>query len=128
MIAEERARETERLAKEAKWRAMLVDGPTVTVPVGSKFNYSFDPNGVSPLDIGSVYESARITDEWGVLAVSNGAVLMRRNNGLINAVVVAAPTGDSPPIKGSGWELTVAPGWSLQPGARKGDWILQRNR
>lgn len=128
MIVEERARETQRLAKEAKWRTMLVDGPTVTVPVGSNFNYSFDPNGVSPLDIGSVYETARITDEWGILAVSNGAVLMRRSNGLITAVVVPAPAGDSAPVKGNGWELSVAAGWSLQPGARKGDWILQRNK
>jgi hypothetical protein len=128
MMAEERDRETDRLAREAKWRAKLIDGATVTVPVGSKFNYSFDPNGATPLDVGTVYEQSRITDEWGILTVSSGGVLMNRRNGLITSVAVAAPPGDSPPLKGDGWELAIAQGWSLQPGPRKGDWILQRNR
>jgi hypothetical protein len=128
MMAEERGREADRLAREAKWRAKLVDGATVTVPVGSKFNYSFDPNGATPLDVGTVYEQSRITDEWGVLAVSKGGVLMNRKNGLITSVAVAAPAADVPPLKGDGWELTLAPGWSLHPGRRKGDWILQRDK
>jgi hypothetical protein len=128
MIADERARETRRLAIEAKLRAKFVDGPTLTIPAASKFNYSFDPNGATPLqNVGTVFESSRVTDDWGVLDVSSGGVLMRRNNGLIKAVVLSTlPAGDAPPISGDGWKLDLAPGWSVVRGARSGDWTVER--
>src|SRR4029079_19348142 len=126
-IADERARETRRLATEAKLRAKFVDGPTLTIPAASKFNYSFDQNGATPLqDVGTVFESSRVTDDWGVVDVSSGGVLMRRSNGLIDAVVLSAPAGDAPPTSGDGWKLDLAPGWSVVRGARTGDWIVER--
>ncbi len=127
MIADERARETRRVATEARLRAKFVDGPTVTLIPGSKFNYSFDPNGATPLEnVGTVFESSRVTDEWGALDVSSGGVLMRRGAGSITAVAVSAPASDTPPIKGDGWEIHLAPGWSIQRGARAGDWVVRR--
>jgi hypothetical protein len=128
MIADERARETRRLAIEAKLRAKFVDGPTLTIPAASKFNYSFDPNGATPLqNVGTIFESSRVTDDWGVLDVSSGGVLMRRNKGLITAAVVSTlPAGDAPPISGDGWKLDLAPRWSVVRGGRSGDWIVER--
>jgi hypothetical protein len=129
MIAEERARETRRLATEVLLHARFIDGPTVTIPVASKFNYSFDPNGATPLQtVGTVFESSRVTDDWGVLDVTRGGVLMRRSGGPITAVVLSAPAGDTPPLKGDGWELRLAPGWSVHRGARSGDWIVERDK
>jgi len=128
MIADERARETRRLATEAKLRAKFVDGPTLIIPAASKFNYSFDPNGATPLqDVGTVFETSRVTDDWGVLDVSSGGVLMRRSNGLINAVVLSAPAAaEAPPTSGDGWKLDLAPGWSVVRAARSGDWTVER--
>jgi len=128
MIADERARETRRLAAEAKLRAKFVDGPTLIIPAASKFNYSFDPNGATPLqDVGTVFETSRVTDDWGVLDVSSGGVLMRRSNGLINAVVLSAPAAaEAPPTSGDGWKLDLAPGWSVVRAARSGDWTVER--
>ena len=127
MIADERARETRRVAIEARLRAKFVDGPTVTLIPGSKFNYSFDPNGATPLEnVGTVFETSRVTDEWGTLDVSSGGVLMRRGAWSITAVVVSAPAGDAPPMKGDGWEIHLAPGWSIQRGTRVGDWVVRR--
>jgi hypothetical protein len=128
MIADERSRETRRLANEAKLRAKFVDGPTLTIATASKFNYSFDPNGATPLqNVGTVFESSRVTDDWGVLTVSTGGVLMRRSAGAINAVVLSIPTpGAVPPLEGDGWKLELAPGWSVVRGARNGDWIVER--
>lgn len=129
MIAEERARESRRLATEVRLRAKFIDGPTVTIPVASKFNYSFDPNGATPLqNVGTVFESSRVTDDWGVLDVSGGGVLMRRSGGPITAVVLSAPAENTPPLKGDGWELHLAPGWSVRRGARNGDWIVERDK
>jgi hypothetical protein len=129
MIAEERARETQRLATEARLRARFMDGPTVTIPTAGKFNYSFDPNGANPIqNVGTVYAASRVTDEWGVLDVSSGGVLMRRANGLITEAVVSAPAGDVPPVKGDGWTLQLAPGWELRHGKRTGDWIVAKRQ
>jgi hypothetical protein len=42
-----------------------------------------------------------------------------------SAVVVAVPSRPSPSstraIRGDGWTLTLAPGWSVEPDARPGD-------
>ncbi len=128
MIADERARETRRVATETRLRAKFLEGPTLTLLPGSTFNYSFDPNGASPLqNVGTVFETSRVTDEWGTLDVSSGGVLMKRGAGPITAVVVAAPKTDTPPTKGDGWEIHLAPGWTMHPGARTGDWMVQRN-
>ena len=76
---ERREQEIGKLATEAELRAKFVDGPTVTIPAASKFNYSFNPNGATPLqNVGTVFEASRVTDDWGVLEVSSGGVLMRR--------------------------------------------------
>lgn len=129
MIAEEHARETQRLATEARLRERFIDGPTVTIPTAGKFNYSFDPNGANPIqNVGTVYAASRVTDEWGVLDVSSGGVLMRRPNGPITEVIVSAPAGDAPPMKGDGWTLQLAPGWELRQGRRNGDWIVAKRQ
>ena len=128
MIADERARETRRLATEAQLRAKFVDGRTLIIPAASKFNYSFDPNGATPLpNVGTVFESSRVTDEWGVLEVTRGGVLMRRGSGPIGAVVLSVPgsVGD-PPLAGDGWKLELAPGWSVVRAARDGNWVVER--
>ena len=127
MVADERAREARRLATEAKLRARFVDGATLTLPVASKFNYSFDPNGATPLqNIGTVFESSRVTDDWGVIEVSANGVLMRRGPAGINAVVLQSPPGNTAPLAGDGWKLELAPGWSVVPGTRTGDWVVER--
>lgn len=127
MMAEEREREARRVAAEQRLRARFIDGPTLTIPVAGKFSYSFDPNGAVPLQgVGTVFESSRVTDEWGVLEVSSGGVLMRRLDGPITSVAVPAPAGEAAPSRGEGWNLQLAPGWSIVPGERKGSWVLRR--
>lgn len=127
MMAHERAREAERVANEARLRARLVDGPTLTLPAMQRFSYSFDPDGALPIqDIGTAFESSRVTDEWGVLDVSSGGVLLRRTGGNVTAAVVSAPDGAEAPTKGDGWTLQLEPGWTIRAGERKGDWIIAR--
>jgi len=127
MIAEERAREAQRVAAEARLRSRFIDGPTLTLPVAGKLNYSFDPNAATPLsDVGTVFESSRATDEWGVLDVSSGGVLLRRTGGNVTAIVVPLAAGAAPPLKGAGWRVELAAGWTVRNGPRPGDWIAVR--
>lgn len=120
--AAETEREVKRKATLALYRAKFVDGAILTLPL-KNMNVQFDPRTLQPLGgLGTVYPTIRITDVWGVLEVSKGALLKAD----WSAIVVVAPsdaTGSS--IKGDGWTLEIKPGWKLTPATRRGDYSLQ---
>jgi hypothetical protein len=128
VMTQETALAERMAAQEARLRALLIDGPTVTVPVASRFSYSFDPNGATPLaGVGTSYESARVTDEWGILTVQSGGVLMvREGPGIVRAVVPAPSGTTSPPMSGEGWRLELLGGWMLRGATRPGSWEVVR--
>jgi pimeloyl-ACP methyl ester carboxylesterase len=128
VIAIENAREEERLAREAELRGRFVEGPVLRMAPGADFRFSFDPNQAVGLDgVGTVYETARVVDGWGILEVaSGGAMFLRDDRGWITGVVVPAPAGSTdPPAAGEGWTLDVADGWEIAPGHRPGDWLVR---
>lgn len=127
IIAFETTREATRQKQLAKYRTLLQDGPVLVLPIAESFNYSFNPNNVIPLEDGNtVYPTARITDDWGVLTVSDG-VLMVREGGRITKLQVAAPAAPQAPVlQGSGWKLELKTGWTLAPGQRPGDFSLRK--
>ena len=83
----------------------------------------FDPRTLQPLDdLGTVYPEIRISDVWGILEASKGALV----KGEWGSIVITAPTATTgSPIKGDGWTLELKPGWKLVPTTRKGDYLLQ---
>jgi len=115
-------REVKRQKVIAQYRAQLVDGPVLILKF-QNMHVQFDPRNLQPLgEAGTVYPTMRISDSWGVLEASKGA-LMKPD---WSAVIVHAPattTGSS--IKGDGWTLELKPGWKLVPGSRQGDLTLQ---
>lgn len=120
----ETQQEEERKTALNSYRRRLISGPVLSLPVAEEFNFSFDPNGVIPLDdTTSAYPTLRVTDVWGVLEVSDGALIVRDQNRFVR-VVVEAPkdaTGKMGEIEGSGWKLSLKPGWVLAKGERAGD-------
>ena len=112
--ASETEREAERQKMVALYRGKFVDGPVLVIPL-RKMNVQFDPLG----DAGTVYPNMRITDEWGVLEVKNGALLKSD----WSAVIVVAPLNETS-LQGDGWTLELKPDWKLVPGSRKGDFTL----
>ncbi len=125
--AAETDRENSREKQMAEYRARLVDGPTLLVPLSGEVRYSFDPNNLLPLgDLGTIYPTLRVTDEWGVLTVSNGALLVRQD-GRVARVYVSAPANpQARPLQGDGWTLELKPGWKLETGTRAGDYLLTK--
>jgi hypothetical protein len=119
MIANERSRETARLAREAELRAMFTSGARLKLPNAGAFSFSFNPNSVLPIkSLGTVYDGARISDAWGILDAGNGTVLITRDEaGNPSGVIAAHATIDDGTAKGDGWKLELAPGWSLEQGA-----------
>ena len=128
IIAQEESRAKRIERREAELAARLVDGPTLTLPVASSFRYSFDPDAATPLPgRGTVYDAARVTDDWGILEVSSGGVLLVRSGTAITHVVVpVALSGPSPPSEGEGWTLQLEEAWRLAPGPRPGSWTMER--
>ncbi len=121
--AGEIAREKEREKILAQYRSQLVDGPVLVIPL-RKMNVQFNPNNLLALgELGTVYPTMRITDEWGILEVSAGALMTPD----WKQVTVAAPSDLSAhPLRGSGWTLQLAQGWRLIRGPRPGDFSLQK--
>ncbi len=127
--AMENERELARRKRMAEYKARLVDGHTLLIPLTDKGNFSFDPNNLMPLDSnGTVYPTATIKDDWGNLEVSNGALLIREG-GRVRKIFVSIPSDvKARPLKGDGWTLELTAGWSLTPGQREGDFVLTSAR
>lgn len=121
----ETERENARRGRLATYRARFVEGPVLAVPLSKDVGYTYNPNNLEALDEAStVYPSVQVSDTWGILTVTNGAVLTREG-GLIKRVAVTAPAKPAArPIQGEGWTLELKAGWKLAPGPRKGDYTL----
>ena len=121
----ETERETARRERLASYRARFIDGPVLNIPLSKDVRYTYNPNNLEALDDAStVYPGVKVSDVWGILTVTNGAVLTREG-GLIKRVTVSAPAQtDAQSLQGDGWTLELKAGWKLAPGARKGDYTL----
>jgi len=119
--AAELARDRDRQARLAAWRASLVEGPVLVLPLSSPA-FQFNPQTLAALDeLGTVYPSLRLTDGWGELLVEGGAALVHAD--FKRASVALRKGGDG--SAGAGWQLELAPGWILAPGPRAGDLTVQ---
>ena len=129
MVADERAREEKRLANEARLRSIFVTGPRLRLPMAGSFSFSFNPNGAIPIQgIGTVYETSRITDNWGVLEVESGGVLIERNGeGLVTGITAAKPSVTDGKVSGPGWKLTLSPGWIAAQGTTADELVIKKS-
>ena len=124
-----RAFETERDVRskeeKQKYRRLLADGPTLTLPNAGKFNYTFDPNGLVPLEgLGTVYPSLEVTDAWGTLSAREGALLTSD----FNSLRIAAPANiGGSHLTGPGWTLDLTAGWRVVPGEKAGSSVLRKD-
>jgi hypothetical protein len=118
----DRARKAD--AEKARYRALLVDGPTLLAPSAGHFAFSFNPSTLISLgDAGAVYPTFHVRDAWGVLDVKEGVLVPSDFNG----ATVAAPsdtTGSH--LQGPGWTLDLAPGWHVVPAAKAGSFTVKR--
>ncbi|MBI3681309.1 MAG: hypothetical protein HY235_13060 [Acidobacteria bacterium] len=117
----EEKRDAERQVQLADLRRRFVEGPVLVLPRGN--NASFISTGMTPVPgAGTIYPSYRVTAPWGSLEAAS--VLMSLDHTTL--AVPAPPSSEGRVLKGEGWKLTLAPGWSIGPGARKGDFQVKR--
>ena len=117
------ARESLREATIKRYTAEFIDSPTLTLDL-THMQVQFNPQNLQPLgEMGTVYPTIRITDDWGVLQASEGALLKPD----WSALVVTAPQSTTESaVSGQGWTLHLTSGWKIISGGRKGDFRLER--
>lgn len=127
LFAVETERENKRKARVANYQARFVDGAVLIIPLTSEVRYSFNPNNLEVLDeMNTVFPNVRISDAWGILDVTNGAILTRKDGQLVKATITAPTNLQGKPLQGDGWTLELKDGWHLEAGERKGDYWVQQ--
>ena len=120
--ASEVANEQKKRSQLADYQAKLVDGPVLALPLAHS-NFQFKPQSLVPLgDLGTVYPTMTLEDAWGTLNVESGGVLLRKQPKI---ATVSATGFDPATLHGPGFTLALKPGWTIQPGTRKGDLALK---
>jgi hypothetical protein len=110
-------------ASKARYRARLVDGPTLFLPGGKKFAFSFNPSTLISLDsTHTVYPTFHANAQWGTLDVTDGVLLPTDFSG---ATVAASTDMKGPHLRGPGWTLELAAGWTVVPGANPGSYVVK---
>lgn len=123
LLAAEQAREQRHQRDIARYKALLVDGPRLVLPL-HKPQVMFNPSTLVPLgEDGTVYPTIKVLSDWGAIEASAGALLAPDWSHLYVTVPdkQAAHTGT---ITGPGWTLKLNDGWRLEAGERPGDMVL----
>jgi hypothetical protein len=121
----EDARAAERARRITDLRASLIDGPVLLLRQTS-LSRAFNPNTLMAFGPeGTVYPTGSFSAEWGKLEVESGGALVASDFTLLR---IPAPTDTiGPVIGGKGWTLELSKGWSLRPGKRGGDFVLEQH-
>ncbi len=116
-------RDEERRARLASYKARLVDGPVLSLPLNHS-NYQFNPQTLVPLEgFGTIYPTMRLVDDWGALEVDHGGVLVRDKPQIATVSAVGVNPSDT---SGDGWQLKLNPGWEVRRGERPNDLVVTR--
>ncbi|MDE2462416.1 MAG: hypothetical protein KGO02_01690 [Alphaproteobacteria bacterium] len=103
---EEAAREAARVARDARYRAELVFGPTLRLPM-KDFRISFNAKYTERLGhYGSVYHHVTISAPWGRIVVSHGDAIINEAFSTLSVATPARLTG--PTVHGDGWVLMLS--------------------
>jgi hypothetical protein len=123
IILEETAREQRTKQRVAEYKTKFIEQPHLEI-MFEKMNISFDTRNIMPLeDFGTVYPTMRVSDNWGILVVSNGALLGAN----WDKVTVTNPTKiSSERIEGDGWTLEINKGYIVEKNNIDGNYILKK--
>ncbi len=126
LLAAEKAREQRRQQEVARYRAQLVDGPRLVLPL-RKPQVMFNPSTLVSLgDAGTVYPTMKVITEWGSIEVTAGA-LLTPDWKYLYVPVPGKDAARAGTIAGPGWTLKLADGWRLKDGQRQGDMTLDHD-
>ena len=117
----EATRDSARAPAMREYRARLADGPTLTLRQSKdSLSWSYDPTELIGFDLAStIYPSGNFSAPWGKLSVEHGGVLVQNDFSAITVGAPVPPLTGAREIKGEGWSLELAPGWSIRTAGNK---------
>jgi hypothetical protein len=119
----EREREERRQAFLSELKSKFLEGATLDFPPAAEMRRNFNPQTLVPFPpYGTYYPTGTFAANWGKLQVESGGALLAPDN---RSLRVPAPTDpDARPLRGAGWVLQIAPGWTIRPSDRPGSFMV----
>jgi hypothetical protein len=123
--AKEEARDRAQQVRVTELRRRFVDGPVLTMPAGGSTT-SDTTGSVGIPGIGTVlFRNFTLSAQWGRFN-ADGGVLRAADGTTLSVPVTGRLEGTA--LKGEGWSATLNPGWTVQPAARAGSFVIVRQQ
>ncbi len=114
ILKEEEARRLDIQERIHKLISTFTDKPVVFLELESPY-FDFEPEDIHPLDtLGTLYNSMRVSDNWGKLTVEKGGCLVSNNYKFLRITAKEFKV-DKNRISGEGWQLILNSNWELVP-------------
>jgi hypothetical protein len=111
---EEEKRDTDIKESIHSQISIFTEKPVVFLELESPY-FDFEPEDIHSLDtLGTLYNSMRVSDNWGKLTVDKGGCLVSNNLKFIR-ITAKAFKADKNHISGDGWHLILNSEWELVP-------------
>jgi hypothetical protein len=121
IITEETTREAKIKKLIAEYKTRFIKQPHFEIQF-EQMNVSFDPGNIMPIeDKGTVYPNIRVSDKWGILTVTNGALM---SPGWDKISISIPAKIEATNISGDGWTLTLNDGYTVVKEERNGNYKL----
>ncbi len=92
----------------------FTEKPVVYIELESPY-FDYEPEDIHSLDtLGTIYNSMRVSDNWGKLTVEKGGCLVSNNFKYIR-ITAKGYKADKNRITGEGWHLMLNPEWEVIP-------------
>lgn len=123
IIAQETERDNRHRALIAEYKRVLVEDPHLRLPAIG-MSVSFNPQNVTSMDeLGTVYPTLRVSDQWGILTVEKGALIGPN----WECVSVSKPTSyNESQAAGEGWTLSLSNGYTVAKGS-DGNYTVEKD-
>jgi hypothetical protein len=124
ITAEEQHREENHKKLIEGYKQKFIELPHFEIPF-EEMNISYDPGNIMALENkGNIYPNLRIADKWGILTVTNGALVSAHWDKV--SVTIPVNTDDTKKISGDGWTLLLNPGYKVSKDNSTGNYILSK--
>jgi hypothetical protein len=123
IVNAEREREERHQAFLQELTDRFLKGPTLDFPTAPEMTRNFNPQTLVPFPPhGTYYPTGTFAANWGKLQVESGGALVAPDNRSLRAPAPADP--NARPVRGAGWILQIAPGWTIRPSGNPGSFKL----
>jgi hypothetical protein len=123
IFEKEKKREEEINKKIAHYKNLFLNTPCLKL-VFEKMNVSFNTSNIIPLDsLGTVYPTIRVTDNWGILEVTEGALMEPKWKYITVSNLIIT---DDKTVTGKGWTLKLNENHKIVKDGNTGNFIIEK--